>query len=189
MHRTPAIRSGISMLLIGLVAAACTAGSATGSDSPVASATPAATATGPTTASETPTPTVGPATPDPSAVTDTPPVATLAVDGGDPVAGQLGSYTWNGGGSDSPWLPGTAITIGAGERITASLDPAVAVSAWSVRRAPSGSTDGTGAVGLGDGAGPIAFDPPATGHWSLQLTVGFADELGSAVYYWDVTVR
>ena len=35
-----------------------------------------------------------------------PPAATLAVEGGDPVAGQLGSFTWNGGGSDSPWLPG-----------------------------------------------------------------------------------
>jgi hypothetical protein len=84
-----------------------------------------------------------------------------------------------------------AITVGAGERIAVSLDPAVGVSAWSVRRATARTTDGAGAVGLGDGDGSaaMAFDAPAKGHWSLQLTVGFADELGSAVYYWDVTVR
>src|SRR3954452_7640141 len=40
---------------------------------------------------------------------DTPPEATLAVEGGDPVAGKLGTYIWADGGSDSPWLPGAPI--------------------------------------------------------------------------------
>ena len=159
MHRTPANRGRVWMLLIGsiwLVAAACASGPATASGSPAPTATPS---------------------------------MTPAVEGGEPVAGQLGSYTWDGGGSDSPWLPGTAITVGSGERLTGAIDPDVAVAAWSARRVPAGTADGAGAVGLGDGAAPIAFDAPAAGHWSIQLTVGYADELGSAVYYWDVTVR
>ena len=35
-----------------------------------------------------------------------PPTAALAVEGGDPTDGQLGTYTWGEGGSDAPWLPG-----------------------------------------------------------------------------------
>jgi hypothetical protein len=125
----------------------------------------------------------------PSAVAAAPPAATLAVEGGDPVAGQLGSYTWNGNGSDSPWLPGTPITVGVGERLAVSLDPDVGVAMWSARRVAAGTSDGAGAVGLGDDAPPVAFAAPAAGHWSVQLTVGFAGEVGSATYYWDVTVR
>ena len=34
-----------------------------------------------------------------------PPAASIAVEGGDPVTGQLGTFTWGDGGSDSPWLP------------------------------------------------------------------------------------
>ena len=51
-----------------------------------------------------------------------PPDASLAAEGGDPVPGQLGTFTWAGGGSDSPWLPGTPITVGAGESLTVTLD-------------------------------------------------------------------
>ena len=51
-------------------------------------------------------PTRRPSTAVAGVVSAEPPAATLAAEGGDPVAGQLGSYTWAGGGSDSPWLPG-----------------------------------------------------------------------------------
>ena len=192
MHRTPATRVGVRILLlasIGLVAAACGSGPATASGSPATTATSSVTPSIPATSTGSPAISAVPATPSPSTLPATPPAATLAVEGGDPVAGQLGSYTWDGGGSDSPWLPGTAITVGSGERLTGAIDPDVAVAAWSARRVPAGTADGAGAVGLGDGAAPIAFDAPAAGHWSIQLTVGYADELGSAVYYWDVTVR
>jgi hypothetical protein len=185
------------LALLALLLGACSAGAPSGSavsGSPT-TAPPAATASAdpgptasPTTASDAPggpSPTVG--------VGVEPPAASLSVEGGDPVAGQLGSFTWNGGGSDSPWLPGTPLSIGAGERLTASLAGGVAVDTWSARSAPAGSSDGTGALGLGDGSAdggsPIAFAPPAKGRWSVQLTVGFADELGSATYYWQVIVR
>ncbi len=200
MHRSPSVGPKVAfpaLALLALLLGACSAGAPSGSavsGSPT-TAPPAATASvdpgptaSPTTGSDAPggpSPTVG--------VGAEPPAASLSAEGGDPVAGQLGSFTWIGGGSDSPWLPGTPLSIGAGERLTASLAGGVAVDTWSARSAPAGSSDGTGAVGLGDGSAdggsPIAFAPPAKGRWSVQLTVGFADELGSATYYWQVIVR
>ena len=118
-----------------------------------------------------------------------PPAATLAVEGGDPVAGQLGSFTWNEGGSDSPWLPGTPVDVGAGEVLTVTIADGVAVDDWSARRVPAGTTDGVGAVRLGGGPAPVTFDAPAPGSWSVQVLVRFAGGLGSAAYYWQLTVR
>lgn len=118
-----------------------------------------------------------------------PPQATLAAEGGDPVIGQLGSFTWADGGSDSPWLPGTPVTVGAGEPLTISLGDGVGIAGWTARRAPSGTTDGAGAVGLGGGTAPATFPAPGPGSWSIQVDVTFADDLGTAVYYWQVTVR
>jgi hypothetical protein len=195
MHRSPAIRSGIAVFVIGLVAAACMSGGGNGSASPGASAAPSAppvtsaTTAASATAYASRAATVSPVAGSPSPVAAAPPDATLAVDGGDPVAGQLGSYTWNGNGSDSPWLPGAPITVGTGERLTASLDPDVGVAMWSARQVAAGTSDGAGAVGLGDGAAPVSFAAPGPGRWSVQVMVGFAGELGSATYYWDVTVR
>jgi hypothetical protein len=118
-----------------------------------------------------------------------PPAATLAADGGDAVAGQLGSFTWADGGSDSPWLPGTPVTVGAGEPLTVTLADGVAVAEWSARRVPAGTADGAGAVGLGGGPAPVTFAAPGPGSWSVQVDVTFGGGLGAAVYYWQLTVR
>jgi hypothetical protein len=125
----------------------------------------------------------------PSIPSAEPPPATLAAEGGDGVAGQLGSFTWNGGGSDSPWLPGTPVDVGAGEPLTVTVADGVAVSDWSARRVPAGSANGIGAVALGGGPAPVTFRAPGPGSWSVQVLVRFADELGSASYYWQLTVR
>lgn len=131
-----------------------------------------------------------PATTGMSATAGLPPSATLAADGGDPAVGQLGSYTWLDGGSDSPWLPGTPVTVGAGEPLTVAIGGGVAVADWSARRVTAGRTDGSGAIALGSAAGPpVAFAAPAAGTWSLQVTIRFANDLGSAAYYWRLTVR
>lgn len=188
MHRSRDTRSGLTIALIGLVAAACATGGTTASASPPPSAAPSAPPAASIAASASPAPTVAP-TSDPSAIPAAPPVATLAVEGGDPVAGELGSYSWNGGGSDSPWLPGSAITVGTGEQLSVSVEPDVGIATWAARRVAAGTSDGAAAVGVGEGAGPVAFAAPTKGHWSIQLTLGFADDLGSAVYYWDLTVR
>ena len=118
-----------------------------------------------------------------------PPPATLSVEGGDTVTGQLGAFIWGDGGSDSPWLPGSPIAVGAGEHLTVALADSVGVATWSAKRVPAGTTDGSGAVGLGTGGPPIAFDAPGAGLWSVQVTVDFDPGLGSASYYWLVTVR
>ncbi len=118
-----------------------------------------------------------------------PPAAALAVEGGDPVVGRLGSYTWQGGGSDSPWLPGASIAAAVGEPMTLTLGSGVGVASWTASRVEAGTADGIGAIGLGSGTDAIAFVAPAPGAWSVQVAIRFADDLGSAAYYWQLTVR
>ena len=177
MSRRSIQGSGLVMLSVALLANACAMAGPSGSAAPSA-------------AVATPPPTVGLASSSaaPTAGTE-PPAATLAVEGGDPVSGQLGTFIWGDGGSDSPWLPGSPIGIGTGERLTVALADGVGVATWSAKRVPAGTTDGSGAVGLGTGGPPIAFDAPGAGSWSVQVTIDFDGGLGSASYYWLVTVR
>jgi hypothetical protein len=178
MTRWSVRRSTLAILPLALAATACATVGPSGS---VASSAAAAT----------PPPTVAaaPSSQAPSAAATEPPAATLAVEGGDPVTGQLGTFIWGDGGSDSPWLPGSPIAVGSGERLTVALADGVGVATWSAKRVPAGTTDGSGAVGLGTGGPPIAFDAPGIGSWSVQVPVDFDGGLGSASYYWLVTVR
>lgn len=116
------------------------------------------------------------------------PDATLAVEGGDPVVGQLGTFAFGGSGSESPWLRGAPIRAGRGERLAVSLEPAVAVEAWTSRYVPSSATGPDGAVGLAQGAGIPSFDPPPVGSWTVEVRVIFAPGLGDALYFWAVEV-
>jgi hypothetical protein len=104
------------------------------------------------------------------------------------VTGQLGSFTWDGGGSDSPWLPGAPVTVGAGERIAVTFATDPGIASWAARRASAGTVDGAGATGLGQGAGPVTVAAPPAGTWSVQLTIQYANGRGSAAYYWRITV-
>jgi len=194
----------VAVLGLGVVMAACTgavtgpSGESGGSSGVVASpASPVAsrgTAAAPTTAATAETAALGTsASPSgtPVATTgDGPPAAHLSVDGGDPVTGQLGSFTWAGSGSDSPWLPGTPIAVGRGERLSMLLDPATAIGDWSVRRRSLGTAAGTATVGVADGRGlPMGFPAPPPGRWSVQVTTTFGPGIGSATWYWQVDVR
>ena len=80
-----------------------------------------------------------------SSTSATPPEAALAAEGGDPVPGQLGSYTWDGTGSESPWLPGAPIAVGAGESLSVTLVPPTASGTWRARYVPAEQTDAAGA--------------------------------------------
>jgi hypothetical protein len=176
-----------AILAIVLLASACATGtpSATPTRTAVGSSGPA----GPSTAVAPPS--TGPVQPSPTTPrpsSDEPPPAALAAEGGDPVDGELGSFTWGDGGSDSPWLPGSPITVGSGERLTATI-AGVGVGSWSASRVPSGTDNGFGAVPLGSGSAAISFTAPEPGSWSVQITVQFAGDLGSASYYWHLTVR
>jgi len=140
---------------------------------------------------------IRPATVPPSPVTptvarsnmiETPPTADLAADGGDPVEGGLGSYTWRGDGSDAGWLSGAPISVAVGEPLQVTLDPAVGVETWRARFVPTDQTDADGARSLGEGAEAVAFEAPATGRWTVEVMVTFAGGLGSASYFWELDV-
>ncbi|MEX1170876.1 MAG: hypothetical protein WEE50_12105 [Chloroflexota bacterium] len=118
-----------------------------------------------------------------------PPAASIAVDGGDPVVGELGSFTWQNNGSASPWLDGNPIHVGSGETLTVTLAEAVAIETWTASRVQATTLDGSMAVGLGEGTvDPVAFAGPPPGTWSVNVNVWFVDNLGSASYYWLIEV-
>lgn len=117
-----------------------------------------------------------------------PPAASIAVEGGDPIVGQLGSFTWENSGSDAPWLPGAPIHVAQGERLALTLAEPIPATNWSVSRTPA-STFGTDIVGVAEGStATVRFDAPPAGSWSVSVTVWFAGNRGDATYYWRVDV-
>lgn len=183
MPHGPLRRATLTLVIVATLATACGVGGTDRSGAP----TGATAATVPP--SVTATVTAGATAPPPASTSAGPPAASLAAEGGDPVAGQLGSYTWLEAGSDSPWLQGTPVSVGAREPLTITIGDGVAVADWSARRVQSGIADGTGAVGLGYGGPPVTFAAPGPGTWSVQVTVRFAGDVGSATYYWQLAVR
>lgn len=157
---------------IAILVAGCTAQPATPAES-TAVATPAATAT------------VLPTAGRPGI--EAPPDAQVNVEGGDPVTGQLGTFGWGGGGSDSPWLPGTPIGAGPGETLHVTLAPDVAISGWSALLAPAANTGGEGSVSAGSGPAAMDVTAPEAGSWTLAVTIAFGD-LGSATWFWLLEV-
>jgi hypothetical protein len=183
-HRLAPLVLGAAVVAGGCAVGSTTTGSA---PSPPATVGPSAPAPSvPVTAAPT-----GAAKPTgrPSTAGTEPPIASLSAEGGEPVPGQLGSFTWQDGGSDSPWLPGSAIRVGAGEPLTVVLADDIGIAEWTARRVSASATDGSGAVGLGAGQAPIAFAAPGVGSWSVQVTVRFADGHGDAAYYWAIEAR
>lgn len=117
-----------------------------------------------------------------------PPVASLSVDGGDPLPGQLGTYIWADGGSDSDWLPGTPLTVGSGERLIVTMAPEVPLRAWRARYTAARATDPTGAKALLEGVGRPTFPAPPPGTWTVEVALTFDEDAGSASYFWQITV-
>lgn len=181
----------LALVSASLLVAGCSRPGASPADSP--SVTIAAASVEP---SETAVPSGAPTTeasPSDSLVPETPmaepPGASIAVEGGDPVVGVLGSFTWQNSGSDGPWLEGSPIHLGLGERLTLTLAEPVAVANWTASRIVPGDPDGSVPVGLGEATGgPVSFGAPPQGTWSVQVSVWFADNLGSAAYYWLMEV-
>jgi hypothetical protein len=125
----------------------------------------------------------------PAAPGDEPPQAGLVRVDGEPVIGQLGTFLWRDGGSDSPWLPGTPATIDAAVRLEFGLSAAVPVASWRARLGRAGVDDPSSARPIGEGTGAIGVAGPPPGRWTLELTVVFGEGLGDARYYWLLDVR
>lgn len=118
-----------------------------------------------------------------------PPAAGLAAEGGDPAAGQLGTYVWRDQGSDSPWLPGAPITVGRGEPLTVTLTPPTEVASWQARIASADPSGSNAPTVLGKGSGEPRFEAPQTGAWTVEVHVVFAGGVGDASYFWRLDVR
>lgn len=117
-----------------------------------------------------------------------PPAAQLAAEGGDPVTGQLGTYVWRNEGSDSPWLPGAPISVGASEPLTLTFDRAISIESWRARMVRSDATGPGGASQLGQGAGDPRFGAPGPGSWTVEVHVVFEANAGDASYFWRLEV-
>jgi hypothetical protein len=119
----------------------------------------------------------------------TPPDATL-VAGRDRHAGEAGSWFWSGMSNDAPWLPAIALehaTIPSGP-VAVELEGGAEAESWSAQAATAADFQGAELTDLGNGTGGPAFDTPGPGDWVLAVSVRFAGGVGSATYYWSVTV-
>jgi hypothetical protein len=116
---------------------------------------------------------------------EAPPEARLT-SGGVTVAGAVGTFTWDGVVSDSPWLPGSDVRAGPGETLRIDLAGASPLR-WSALIAPGGSR-GVGAADAGSGAAsPTLKAPTSRGTWELAVKAIFA--AGEVRYHWRLTVQ
>jgi hypothetical protein len=137
----------------------------------------------------TPTPaarSVAPATPGPA----DPPIALLDGLVGAPVAGDLGTFMWDGLVSDAPWVIGTAAgRARRGGALSVAFQPAGLVTGWTARwaRVVGGDVGGPSSAGSGSGAAIDVTAPGTVGRWSLQVSVRFGPDR-NATWYWQVGV-
>ena len=171
----PAVTAGLALLAAAVLACGGPA------SSPTATASPTRTAQASPSATVEPSPSV--------AGREAPPDAALAAEGGDPVTGQLGTYVWLETGSDSPWLPGTPLTVGAGEPLVVTLTPDGAIASWTARYVPADAPGPAGAIMLGQGAGNPAFPAPGPGAWTVEVFLEFGAGAGQASYFWRLEVE
>ena len=179
-------------LLVALAVAGCSPGGLA-SPAPSGVPTPAATApvapgAGASAASLVPAPTEPPTTR--PTEQPGPPVAALVPAGGLPARGELGSYVWDGAGSDAPWLvPPEAAGVRVRGPYAVTVVPPLVIERWEAawaRVGDNGAGDPEGAV-TGEG-GPITVPgPAATGTWTLMLDIRFNGG-NHAAWYWRVEV-
>ena len=119
-----------------------------------------------------------------------PPRAILVGGADGPETGDLGTFSWDGLVSDSPWIvQRTGSPVTPGTRLRVRFDPRLQPRAWIARWAPirHGEAGSPRNAGSGDG-GRVAVDAPMeAGPWSLQLDATFADGR-RAVWYWRLGV-
>jgi len=139
---------------------------------------------------------VAPEVTDPAPVISLPPLAVLSVDGGEPITGALGTYVYEGSGSDAPWLPAASlepVQVPAGATLELKLEDASAFVSWSAQVAAADDVRGESRTGLGQSEGSermesAAFASPETGQWVLAVRVFYPDDRGDAFLFWLLDV-
>jgi hypothetical protein len=118
--------------------------------------------------------------------------AAVLVLAGTEAPGTLGSWTLDGQGSDSPWLPAAALAeveVGPGPLMVRPVDGA-SIGAWSAHRAPASDPSGRALTGLGGreedtpALDAVALDPLPAGRWVVAVRLNRADGRGDATFYW-----
>ena len=125
-----------------------------------------------------------------------PPLALLSVDGGEPMTGALGTYVYEGSGSDAPWLPAASlepVQVPAGATLELTLESASAFVSWSAQVAAAEDVRGESRTGLGQSEGSermksAAFASPEAGQWVLAVRVFYPDDRGDAFLFWLLDV-
>jgi hypothetical protein len=177
-------------LLLVLAATGCGTGGLPATAPPAP--TPAASATAAPPSRPAPSPTPGSPDPggaSPSTALGTPPAATLSSAGSGAADGALGSFTWDGAGTDAPWIvPAVEGRTRTDATLRVAFEPSIEPESWTARWAPV-TAGGAGDVVSGiDGAGPVVVNAPAdAGVWSLQLEASFGRGRGGA-WYWRLEV-
>jgi hypothetical protein len=119
-----------------------------------------------------------------------PPDALLAGVAADPVAGDLGTFTWAGITSDSPWIVGRAGgSAPTGATLAVEFRPDAGEATWvaSWARVTGGEARQPRDVSE-PVTGPATFTVPSQpGTWSLQLFARFGGGRDAA-WYWRVEV-
>jgi hypothetical protein len=123
-----------------------------------------------------------------------PPAALLTVDGAPAIAGELGSYTYLGRGSDSPWLPAAMlqpVEVVAAARLVVRLANGEPIAGGSARVARAADTQGarTQPLGLSQEQQALVIVGPGPGSWVLAVELDYADDAGSGLYFWRLEVR
>ncbi len=124
-----------------------------------------------------------------STLPESPPAGVLSgLVAGRTARGELGSYTWAGGGTDAPWVVGPELaTASEGSSLTVMFGALVPLS-WTAAWATV--ADGTAGSPTGEaaGSGVVSVGAPSTGgDWSLRVTASFGPG-ANATYFWHLTV-
>ncbi|HYO43232.1 MAG TPA: hypothetical protein VES19_08555 [Candidatus Limnocylindrales bacterium] len=180
----------LSALLAALAVAGC---GPVGLPSPAGSASPPASSSGSPVVGVDPAPTrerTAEPLPKPTERPGPPTVSLISGVGGVPVPGALGSYVWDGAGSDAPWLvPPGAEAVRARGPYAVTVAPSLAIERWRAAWAPVVGGEARDPIGRMSGAGGLVLvpGPGAAGAWSLQVDIRFAGGNHGA-WYWRVEV-
>lgn len=125
------------------------------------------------------------ATASPPTAESRPPAAILIDARSRSVAGQVGTFTWQGVVSDSPLLGGAAATVRTRQVLSITV-AGPRPGSWSATLFADPADPASGTA-LGQGAGEISLvAPDRPGTWTLALQVIYPD--GDVIHFWRLTV-